>query len=162
MVTDLQNIQFKFDTTGANGFGGSVGAGGSAGTAPRFPLDAESWFPAVPVGSIGAAERDAAGNLLKDGELAGQLSFVFNNTDQVYINKKISESERPGEVDQNGNPLLMNGTIWKDPIARITWTLALDYDSARTYTLLPADPGVVTKGDGTVRAEASPSSRQRN
>ena len=54
----------------------------------------------------------------------------------------------------------MNGTIWDDPIARISWQVALgDAMDPPTYTQFIDPPADEKPGYGEVSAEASRASR---
>ncbi len=137
-VTDFENVRFRFDMDGV-----------SDRDAPRFAMDAAAYERAVDIGTIAAS-----------GTLVGRLSMYFNNKSEVYINPKVSASRIDGDDDEAGSRLDMNGTIWDDPIARISWQVALgDAMDPPTYTQFIDPPADEKPGYGEVSAEASRASR---
>ena len=91
------------------------------------------------------------------------LSLDFN-PNSVNISHELQYEDGTMLHDEDGNEqtgsgLLMNGTRWKDPIARITWMFKPVEASALTYTLLPSMPAAGSApghGTGAIEADARP------
>ena len=91
------------------------------------------------------------------------LSLDFN-PNSVNISHELQYEDGTMLHDEDGNEqtgsgLLMNGTRWKDPIARITWMFKPVEESALTYTLLPSMPAAGSApghGTGAIEADARP------
>lgn len=159
--TDVNDVQLSFTEKGQT-------------AAKRFPLEGPSpygWttfnyngednitvivneLARIPAGKGASAEP---------AKTEATLSLAFNPS-SVNISHELQYEDGTMQYDDEGNEQtgkgwLMNGTRWKDPIARITWMFKPIEESALTYTLLPSMPSAGSMpgaGEAHVEADASP------